>query len=287
MVSNKVYIRYTLKPIAFYILFLAYFIIMGLSIDLLRIANITNNQAGGPFRGPIRRHPAHTMLFVVKGRLGITAAGAENSLSANELFVVVPKTPYRIASLPPDGPAEWFILRFHCGRSGFQVLPGHYDFSGAPELRLRFQQIMQEQRNKGLHFAEKKKAALADLLIELKRLRDRKARPSRGVSLPIARIINYIHAHRNERFSVRELLSGTQYSPVHLCRRFKTETGFSPKQYILHMRNRKARELLLGSQSNISQIAYACGYADVFDFCRRFRKETGQSPGKFRKAMKA
>jgi AraC-like DNA-binding protein len=145
---------------------------------------------------------------------------------------------------------------------------------------------MQEQRNKGLHHIEKKKAALADLLIELKRLRDKKARPSRGVSLPIARIINYIHAHRAERFSVRQLLSGIPYSPVHLCRRFKAETGHSPKQYILHNRNRKARELLLETHANISQIADACGYADVFDFCRRFKKETGQSPGEFRKALK-
>jgi AraC-like DNA-binding protein len=257
---------------------------MRLSLDALRIANITHNQAAGAFHKPVRRFPQTTIFCMARGRMGITSAGVENSLSPNELFIIAPGAPYRIASLPPDGQAEWFVLRF---KSAFRTEPGHYDLSGAPELRLRFQQILQEQRNKALYFIEKKKAALADLLIELRRLRHGQAKPGRGVSLPVARIINYIHAHRGERFGVRKLLSGAPFSAVHLCRRFKTETGFSPKQYILHMKNRKAKELLLESDWNVSQIADQCGYADVFDFCRRFKKEMGQSPGEFRKALKA
>jgi AraC-like DNA-binding protein len=259
---------------------------MRFSIDSLRLLNITNNQLDGYFRTPVRRYPRYTVFCVVKGRMCVTAAGAENSLSANEIFVVRPKTPFRVSSLPPEGPVEWYALKFLYSPAGPELPAGHYDLSGMPHLRLGFQQIMQEQRNKGLYYIEKKKALLTGLLIDLKRLRDRKARPSRGVSLPVARIINYIHAHRHERIRVRDLFSGTPYSPVHLSRRFKAETGLSPKQYLLHMRNRKARELLLESQLNISQIADMCGYADVFDFSRRFKKETGYSPSEFRKGMK-
>jgi AraC-like DNA-binding protein len=259
---------------------------MGFKIDRLRIVNITFNQREGFWHHPVRSFPHHTLLWVVQGRLGITINNRENSVSSNELFLIIGGTPFRLAALPPDRITETYSLRFYYPCRGFSLKEGHYDLSGMPQLRLRFQQILLEQRNKEVYYIEKKKAALAELLIELRRIKDRKKEGVKGISLPVSRIINHIHSHLPERLKVSDLLANEQYSPVHFYRLFKTETGLSPKQYILQMRVRKARELLLESPMNMSQIADRCGYADVFDFSRRFKKATGYAPNVFRKALK-
>ncbi|WP_018622688.1 response regulator transcription factor [Spirosoma luteum] len=59
-------------------------------------------------------------------------------------------------------------------------------------------------------------------------------------------------------------------------------TGMSINKYVRSLRLSRARELLLASTLNISEVAYAVGFEDPKYFSRVFSKEFGITPGNFR-----
>jgi AraC family transcriptional activator of pobA len=46
----------------------------------------------------------------------------------------------------------------------------------------------------------------------------------------------------------------------------------------------KAKELLLGSQASVSEIAYSLGFEHLSHFTRFFKNKTGHTPRNFRSA---
>lgn len=49
----------------------------------------------------------------------------------------------------------------------------------------------------------------------------------------------------------------------------------------------QAKELLLGTDLNITEIAEACGFADLFYFSRMFKKRVGSSPRAYRTMVRS
>jgi len=73
---------------------------------------------------------------------------------------------------------------------------------------------------------------------------------------------------------------GVGYST--LRRRFKQETGFSIKEYMLNAQLRRAKELLTYTSQPVEAIAESVGFTDPFYFSRLFRSREGASPSEFR-----
>ncbi|MEZ4777388.1 MAG: two-component regulator propeller domain-containing protein [Bacteroidia bacterium] len=68
-----------------------------------------------------------------------------------------------------------------------------------------------------------------------------------------------------------------------LFRKINALTGESPIRYIQKIRLKKAKELLLTSELNVSEIAYEVGFSDPNYFARAFSKEFGIPPSAVRK----
>jgi AraC family transcriptional regulator len=86
--------------------------------------------------------------------------------------------------------------------------------------------------------------------------------------------------------SLAELANECRLSRSHFARAFKKTTGQSPHVWLLQRRVQKAKHLLLNSESPISEIALAAGFADQSHLTKVFSKLVGTTPGAWRRTLR-
>jgi len=86
----------------------------------------------------------------------------------------------------------------------------------------------------------------------------------------------------NEQFGVNELASKIGMSRSNLHRKVKSAAGVSISKFISQVRLKRATELLQGTLSTISEVAFECGFHSVSYFSKCFHDHHGYPPGKVR-----
>ena len=81
---------------------------------------------------------------------------------------------------------------------------------------------------------------------------------------------------------IEDIAKELRISPSFLAKKFKEQVGISPHQFLLQLRLKKAKELLIESTLEISEIAYECGFTHQSHLTRHFTKHVGTPPSKFR-----
>lgn len=84
-------------------------------------------------------------------------------------------------------------------------------------------------------------------------------------------------------FGLENLCEAVGLSSTQVFRKMKALTGTSPVRFIQKMRLKKAKELLLNSELNVSEVAYEVGFSDPNYFSRAFSKEFNIPPSNIRK----
>ena len=98
--------------------------------------------------------------------------------------------------------------------------------------------------------------------------------------LPLAE--EYIEQHiQDPNLSNVELAKSLGISEVYLRKQFQSRYGMTPKQYILNVRIRKAKQLLINTPFTVTAIAEECGFSTVYHFSRAFRRRTGKTPTQY------
>jgi AraC family transcriptional regulator len=100
----------------------------------------------------------------------------------------------------------------------------------------------------------------------------------------LRKVITYIQEHLSEDIGLDVLAAVSGFSVHHFVDVFKSETGFTPHQFLINRRIHRAKELLLGSDTSIAQIAIEVGFSGQSHLSGHFRKLTGATPLRFRKA---
>lgn len=100
-------------------------------------------------------------------------------------------------------------------------------------------------------------------------------------------IIDNITAYIEENFErdlcTADLCQRFGYTAAHLCRKFKDAIGLTPMNYLKIYRLERSRELIIGTELSISEIAIKCGYTDANYFTRCFTAHFGAPPTHYRK----
>lgn len=88
------------------------------------------------------------------------------------------------------------------------------------------------------------------------------------------------------QFSLESLYDQFSISPQTLRRRFKNATGKTMSDYLTSLRIGKAKDLLVTTGLELSDICLQCGYADQSSFIRAFKAREGMTPGKYRESAR-
>jgi AraC-like DNA-binding protein len=93
----------------------------------------------------------------------------------------------------------------------------------------------------------------------------------------------YLRRHCAEKAPLKEVAQLCRLSPSHFRSLFARHFGCPPREYIRMARIHQAKSLIVGSNLNLSEIAYKTGFATVHSFSRAFHQMEGIAPSSYRK----
>lgn len=99
----------------------------------------------------------------------------------------------------------------------------------------------------------------------------------------VLQVQDWLDINFSQENRIADLAKQFNFSERNLKRRFQLATQISPNQYLQQVRVDKAKKLLLTTEMNVQQIAYAVGYENVSFFIRVFNKITGCTPSQWLK----
>lgn len=109
--------------------------------------------------------------------------------------------------------------------------------------------------------------------------RPKAAARSQALSGPaLRRVRDYLASRIGSEATVDELAALCAMPRSTFLSAFRLATGTTPHGWLTDMRMARARELLLGHELAVEDIAAACGFDDARDFRRVFASETGVLP---------
>lgn len=107
-----------------------------------------------------------------------------------------------------------------------------------------------------------------------------------STTLTVNRALSMIREFYYMGITLDEIASKLNITPEYLGTQFHKEMGINFSTYIKGIRIKKAKELLIGSNMKLYEIAEKVGYGDAKYFSRVFKEFTGQLPGEYRKTNK-
>lgn len=94
--------------------------------------------------------------------------------------------------------------------------------------------------------------------------------------------LGYLRSHISDpSICNAELARRASVSEVYFRKLFTEEFGVPPMQYVRTLRIEKAKDMLLGDYSSVTNVAEATGFASVYSFCRTFKTTTGFTPTEY------
>lgn len=236
--------------------------------------------------GPIIRD-SYILHFIRNGKGTLYGNGNEYPVSDKQAFLAYPgELTYYQAST--DDPWNYIWIRFDGGKvpdllyaAGFSKdTPVFVPNSPCPELEQCFLDF--------LHHHDKEYACISNTYRMFQLMKDFTSnrpvdnmRPDTSLQY-IKAVTDYITRKYSEPVKIKEIADYCGLDRSYLCKIFKRATGYTPMEYLLLFRIRKAKQLLRQSALPIQHVAYSVGYSDPFTFSKLFKRETGMSPTQYR-----
>lgn len=241
----------------------------------------------------IIRH--HSMWLIIKGKGTISINGIHYPAEPGKIFFFAPGMLVE-RKTDPENPFEYYFLRFHytetymekeqwVSRSADEVpfpIEGMHTVQNTPQLIYLMEQLFQLWQRRGHMTAMRRKILLQEMLLTL--LQDFRAQKIAGdTTAAIEHTQDYMVNHYQEPLTLEGLAQMAGLSVSHYSRLFKKYIGYSPIDYLTHLRIDRAKELLALSDYKLKSVANSVGYSDEFYFSRIFKKIEGISPREYAK----
>lgn len=98
--------------------------------------------------------------------------------------------------------------------------------------------------------------------------------------------IHYMRENVRKKITLKEIADYVGFSVSHFSVLFHRKTGYSPLNYLIHLKIQEACHLIDFSDMKINQISLLVGFEDPLYFSRIFTKTMGSPPSDYRKKKK-
>ena len=228
----------------------------------------------------------HYLMYVVDGELEASSGEASFFLRPGDVAFYRPDAPYAYQNV--SGGRMVYLWVHFTGAEADHLLherglqTGHaYSVGISEEIEESFEAIQRLFITRPAFYLEEA-ASHMDLLLT----RIGRAVSSESMRSPSERLhasLNHLNHHYAEplkldSLAAMEYLSASRYSAL-----FRQIMGLSPQQYLIDLRLRNAREMLLSTDLSITEVARSVGYDDALYFSRLFRRHLGASPSEVRR----
>lgn len=147
---------------------------------------------------------------------------------------------------------------------------------------LLFSGLEDEVRNRPVGHARTAAALTFQILVQIDAGMRSKGLGGNPIEKKIRKAQALMADRLERRLSMPELARSLSVGYSWFRRKFREYTGHSPAQYHLKLRLNRARQLLLGTDLPLKEIADRTGFHSAYHFSRAFKAEVGRSPSAFR-----
>lgn len=235
-------------------------------------------------------HDKYEIYYLVKGNVGYFISEKTYNITEGDIVIIPPNTLHK--TVPKNDQIRKRILLFlndsflkefdsrdvSLWKDVSIIHSDKYDRIG-----VIFNELLNEYKNKqNTAFL---KALTCELVVLLQREKERKDKSLEGgvSSKLISEIISYINNNHHKKVTLEDTAKLFFINASYLSRTFKERTGISFCDYLTNFRIKKALELLLGTDKNITQIAFDVGFNSTNHFCKVFKSIMKISPLQYKK----
>jgi AraC family transcriptional regulator of arabinose operon len=235
----------------------------------------------------------HILIYCTEGNGWIETDGKKMDIDPSQLIIIPANTPYKYGSSEDD---PWTIYWFHfsgeiSGNIVNLIIQKNRKYQlniGFSENRIKLFEEIYANLERGyimdnlLHVNMTFYHFLSSTIYEEKfNFKDSNTEKNR-----IDLLLDYVQNNLGIAFKLKELAIHTNLSISQFSSLFKSRTGYSPIEYVNHLKIQKACQQLLLTEYPVKQIGFNLGIEDPYYFSRLFSKVMGISPGNYRRKNK-
>ena len=224
------------------------------------------------------------LLYVVRGKGYCDLDGQRTSLGAGSLVILDCYQPHRYGT-----DTSWEILWAHFdGRmardyfeaivsSGRQIIMPRNGYHASRGLEKIYCMFHVSKRVNEAVISKNIVAVLTEFLVF-----ETPGEENPENSMRIEEILSFINENIGQPITLEMLAQRASLSTFYFSRVFKKETGYAPREYLIHTRMNAARFYLRTTDLSLKEITYRCGYGSESTFCTMFKRVTGMTPLEYR-----
>ena len=259
------------------------------SDDYLQVncCGITNYTVEKPMTLRPNGRKDYQLIIVIAGEALFKYGEEDILLKSNEAIILPPhiKNHYYFY---PDNNIIWIHFT---GAVAEKMLEGYclqgytkYSVPDAQDFLYYADKIIEEFQLKRIGYMHNCNAYLLNVFTLLKRKIDIHININENNFIPeITAVLEDMKLHFAENKDIKDFAKICNLSPSRFAHLFTNKVGVSPYKYLLNLRIKQAKYLLLNTNLSLSNIAKSVGYDDSLYFSRVFKKHEGVSPMQFKK----
>lgn len=227
-------------------------------------------------------HDFYQYLYVKNGSGCMQAGDEKFPLEVGKIYVLPPHVQHHIQS-SADGMTT-YELKFHSNGDAVPQFSMIIDLDGTHAESI-FKGMFNEVAHMHVGYEEMLSVKLEELHLWMLRVStnaDAKDMPS-TYSQTFSNVIFYMEHHLEEEVSLKTLADIAHMEKIYFLKKFKSEVGTTPANYLRRLRINQSKKLLINSEFNITQIASAVGFQSVHHFSNVFKKLVGMRPSEYKK----